>query len=91
MFTSSSRYHDVDTYQVTRPDGTVVTVTRAPVIPKGQIVGLHPRLDGERLDLLAYRYLGDATQGWALCSANNAIVPEALADHDLIAVPKAGS
>jgi hypothetical protein len=91
MFSPSSRYANAGTYQVTLADGTVVTVTRIPSpIPRPPI-GWHRRADGERLDLVAYQFLKDATGSWQLCDANDAICPDALAAHELIAIPKAGS
>jgi hypothetical protein len=88
MFTPDSRYANAGTYEVTLPDGSVVTVTRAPAGISGPIVGWHPRLDGDRLDLLAHRFFRNATQGWLLCEANNTMVPDALAARELIAVPR---
>jgi hypothetical protein len=35
-------------------------------------------VDGDRLDNLAARYLGDPEQSWRLCDANRAMQPEAL-------------
>jgi hypothetical protein len=90
MFAPSSRYAAVGTYQVTLADGTVVTVTRIPARPPGQVLGWHRRDAEERLDLVAYRYLGDPTAAWVLCDANNAMVPEALAARDLIGIPPGG-
>ncbi len=34
--------------------------------------------DGERLDLIAARYLGDPEQSWRQCDANGAVRPEEL-------------
>ena len=54
------------------------------------MIGWHRRGEGERLDLIAYQYLNDPTQAWILCEANDAVVPDALAARDLIAIPDAG-
>lgn len=90
MFTPTSRYANAGTYQVTLPDGTVVTATRIPLPLARNPIGFHPRAEGERLDLIAYRYLRDPTRFWQLCEANDTVVPDALADHVLIAIPPAG-
>lgn len=38
----------------------------------------HRREPGERLDVLAARYLGDPTQFWRLCDATGVLRPEEL-------------
>jgi hypothetical protein len=91
MFTSSSRYAGAGTYQVTLSDGTIVTATRIPGPIARITLGFHQRADGERLDLIAYQFLNDPTLSWQLCEANNAVAPDALAAHDLIAIPPAGA
>ena len=90
MFSPSSRYASAGTYQVTFADGTVVTATCIPLPAVRAVLGWHRRADGERLDLIAYRYLADATRSWQLCEANNAISPDALAAHGLVAIPPTG-
>ncbi|KQY23013.1 hypothetical protein ASD16_10490 [Cellulomonas sp. Root485] len=83
----TSRYADSGTYEVTLPDGTVVTVLRVPAPTSAPVVGWHRRSSDERLDLVAHRFLHDATAGWRLCDANGVIAPDALAARDLIAIP----
>jgi hypothetical protein len=51
------------------------------------LAGFHPRKSGERLDLIAARYLSDPTWFWRLCDANNAPVPDALAARPLVGIP----
>jgi hypothetical protein len=87
MFFAGSRYQNLVPYQVTRPDGTVVSVTRLPLPAQNPLIGYHQRRQAERPDLLAARYLADATAFWQLCDANNAVVPDALAVHDLVGIP----
>jgi hypothetical protein len=74
-------------YSVKKTDGTVVTATRLPLPLQRPLLGLHPRHDGQRLDLIASHYLSDATTFWQLCDANNSVSPDALAVHELIAIP----
>ncbi len=90
MIAPNSRYATAGTYQVTLADGTVVTVTRVPAQRTPRIRGWHRRAEGERLDVIAYTYVKDATGGWLLCDANDAMVPDALAVHELIAIPEPG-
>jgi hypothetical protein len=91
MFFPGSRYEKAATYAVTKPDGTVVTVTKLPLPVQNPVRGFHRRLEGQRLDLIAAHYLNDATAFWRLCDANNTIVPDALAVHDPIGIPVQGS
>lgn len=87
MFTPESRYADPGTYQVTLADGTAVTVTRAPKPAATKLVGWHRPTEGERLDVIAHRFVRNATQSWLLCDANNAMSPDALGAHELIGIP----
>lgn len=87
MFFPGSRYQNLIPYTVTRPDGTIVAVTRLPLPVRNPLLGFHPRHQGQRLDLIAAHFLGDPTTLWTLCDANNAVVPDALAVHDLIGIP----
>lgn len=89
MFSSTSRYAACRTYQVTLADGKVVTATGIPLPAERAPIGWHRRSLDERLDLIAYRYLQDPTRFWQLCEANGAVVPDALAQHDLVAIPRA--
>jgi hypothetical protein len=88
MFASNSRYASAGTYQVTLADGSVVTVTcipiRTPVPPRGW----YCRPADERLDVVAYQFVMDATMTWALCDTNDAMSPDALATHELIGIPR---
>jgi hypothetical protein len=87
VFFAGSRYANLPTYQVVTSDGTMVTVTRLPLPGKPPTLGLHPRPNGQRLDLIAYHFLKDATTFWKLCDANNSMMPDALSVHSLIAIP----
>jgi hypothetical protein len=91
VFTSSSRYATAGTYQVTLPDGSIVTVTRIPPPSAPPPIGWYRRGDAERLDVIAYRFVNDATRAWLLCNTNDAMSPDALAVHDLIGVPASGT
>ena len=88
MFAPNSRYAAMQTYSVTLPDGRVVTATRLPLPDPRALAGYHRRIAGDRLDLLAARYLKDPTLFWRLCDANNTPAPDALAARDLIGVPR---
>jgi hypothetical protein len=88
MFDANSRYANAGTYVVTLRDGTPVRVTRIPLPDRYPVLGWHRRTDGERLDLIAFKHLDDATAAWRLGWTNDAMVLDALARHELIAIPR---
>lgn len=82
-FSPGSRYHGLASASWTRPDGVEVRyVTRRFVPPPEALasVGEHAVAEGDRLDNLAARYLGDPEQYWRLCDANRALRPGALTE-----------
>jgi hypothetical protein len=87
VYSSNSRYAGLETAHLDRiePDGQVRTVayTRRRFIPplEGQTTLVEHRVtQGERLDRLAARYLGDPTQFWRICDANLVLAPNELTD-----------
>ena len=88
MFSPNSRYAGLATYTVAMPDGTMVTATRLPLPDPLALAGYHRRVVGDRLDLLAARYLKDPTLFWQLCDSNNSPVADALNARDLIGIPR---
>jgi len=91
MFYPGSRYENSGQYTATRADGRVVSVARLPLPQARPVLGYHRGQSAQRLDLIASRYLADATAFWRLCDANNAMVPDALAARDLVGIPGKGS
>ena len=87
MFFPNSRYANLATYQVTKSDGTVVTVTSLPLPVQGPLLGFFPRQKNQRLDAIASHFLADATTFWQLCDANGSVVPDALASHNQVGIP----
>jgi len=90
VFFAGSRYEKLGTYRVTRADGSTVIVTKLPLPLSSPVTGYYPRRAEQRLDLIAARYLRDATSFWRLCDANDAVVPDALAARALIGIPREG-
>ena len=92
MFASDSRYYNLAPYTVTLPDGRIVTATRLWQSPASlPLAGYHTRVNGDRLDLLAARYLQDPTLFWKLCDANDSPVAAALEARPLIGIPVGGA
>ena len=82
-FPPTSRYHGIPTRQLTQPDGTVIVYLSRRFVPSPERYALlqeHEVVQGDRLDRLAARYLGDPEQFWRLCDANGAIRPDALVE-----------
>jgi hypothetical protein len=88
MFFPGSRYEHLGTYQITLADGRVVTVTRLHQPTSRPVLGWHRRQEGQRLDVLAFHFLNDATATWELCDTNGTIAPDALAAWPLVAIPR---
>jgi len=81
LFPATSRYHGIEAVQLTRPDGTKVAYIRRRFVPPPENFALlqeHSVAEGDRLDNLAARYLGDPLQYWRICDANRAMRPEDL-------------
>ena len=87
MFFPGSRYASMPTDALTRPDGSTVRAVRIPLPGPAVVLGYLRRGPGQRLDLIAAHYLTDATAFWRLCDANNEVVPDALANRDLVGIP----
>jgi hypothetical protein len=82
-FPPTSRYSGLGTATVTLPDGRTVAYTRRRLVPQpGRFALLrsHTVTEGDRLDNLAHRYLGDPEQYWRLCDANGALRPDSLVE-----------
>jgi hypothetical protein len=88
MFDPTSRYAKlaVKTLPVTGPDGQpreIRYVERRFLPPAGAGTPLveHDVVQGERLDRVTAKYLGDPTQFWRVADANETLRPEELTDE----------
>lgn len=84
MFEPGSRYFDLPTAELTLPDGRVVRYVRRRLLPPAgasEVSAEHTVVQGERLDHIAGRYLGDPELFWQLCDVNNAMRPDELTDE----------
>jgi hypothetical protein len=87
-FDPSSRYYALATKTQTIIDADgeprdVRYVERRILPPSGSSATLveHAVAQGERLDQITARYLGDPTQFWRVADANDAVRPEELTDE----------
>lgn len=82
MFDHTSRYASIETVQYDNlPDGRKISYKRRRFLPKGTSMPLLQEvmvLEGDRLDLIAYKGLGDPEQFWQVCDANDAMNPDEL-------------
>jgi hypothetical protein len=81
LFAPTSRYHGIDTATLETSDGKTVIYLRRRFVPapeRFELLQEHVVTQGERLDNITARYLGDPEQFWRICDANGAIHPEAL-------------
>jgi hypothetical protein len=91
VFEPSSRYAHAATYQARLPNGAVAAALVLPARRAPAPIGYHPRAGGDRLYLIAVKYLNDPTGFWRLCDANDSMVAGALEQRGLIGVPPVGS
>jgi hypothetical protein len=87
MFDKASRYSKSKTYKVRDRRGREVTVVVPADVPEQGFLGIHRRIQGQRLDHLAYKYLRNSTQFWRICELNNVMLAEALSEADEIDIP----
>lgn len=85
MFDTTSRYFSIATTTIAVPDpdgGTrELRYIKRRLIPAGESMTTlleHTFVEGERLDMITARYLGDPTQFWRVCDANNVMEPDEL-------------
>jgi len=81
-FPPTSRYYGIPISSLTRADGEPVPyLTRRFLPPSDRFALLHVHLvtEGERLDTIAARELGDPEASWRICDANDALRPDDLA------------
>lgn len=95
LFPPNSRYHGIETAKIAAADGRPIVYLRRRFVPPPEqftIVQEHTVTQGDRLDNLAAKYLGDPEQSWRICDANGATRPEELTKNPgskvLIALPQ---
>jgi hypothetical protein len=82
-FPADSRYSGSATLTCTTADGRSITYLAPRFVPQSgaanfSTVAHHTVKQGERLDLIAAKYLGDPLLFWLICDANGAVRPDAL-------------
>ncbi|BAY08531.1 hypothetical protein [Calothrix sp. NIES-2098] len=78
MFDYTSRYYNLETAKLTMPDDRIVAYVKRRFLPQGKNMLLLEEISvtqGDRLDQITGRILGDPLQFWRVCDANNAMNP----------------
>ena len=87
MFSATSRYYSIEVATIEIADGRTVSYLRRRFLPDGSkavVLAEHMITQGERLDNITARYLGDPESFWLVCDANNAMLPDDLtADSEI--------
>jgi hypothetical protein len=81
MFPVTSRYYGSETAKWVTADGREIVYLRRRFLPdytKAVVLIEHVVTQGDRLDNVTARYLGDPEQFWLVCDANNAMRPDDL-------------
>lgn len=82
-FPPNSRYNAVPLLAHPRDDGSALPYLARRFIPPADrfaAMGAHSVVEGDRLDNLAARYLGDPELYWRVCDANAALRPDELVE-----------
>lgn len=81
-FSPTSRYFGLEVKVMDTEQGKVAYVTRRFIAPPEnfELLQEHTVTEGERLDNIAHRYLGDPEQFWRICDANAVLHPNELTD-----------
>jgi hypothetical protein len=83
VFPPTSRYHGLGMLVLAAADGRDIAYVKRRFVPPPERFALlqeHVVVEGDRIDNLAHRYLGDAQQYWRLCDANGAMRPDRLTE-----------
>ena len=78
MFDFTSRYYSIETATHAAPDGRLLPYKRRRFLPFGEALALLAEAvvtQGDRLDLITARTLGDPEQFWRIADANEAMNP----------------
>jgi hypothetical protein len=83
LFPPTSRYHGSETATLETANGKWLIYLKRRFVPSPDRFALlqeHVVVQGDRLDNITARYVGDPEQFWRICDANNAMRPDALTE-----------
>jgi nucleoid-associated protein YgaU len=76
---TNSRYYRLPVIDFEAPDGSVIRYVARRFIPRAELfpsLTTHQVQQGDRIDVLAARYLGDPLLYWRIADANLAVQPD---------------
>lgn len=82
-FSPTSRYYNFETATLKTPDGRSIIYLRRRFVPPPENFSLLQEYvvsEGDRLDNVTARFLGDPEQFWRVCDANRAMRPDELTE-----------
>jgi hypothetical protein len=83
FFPPTSRYHGIDTATLETAEGRTIRYLKRRFVPPAENFALlqeHTVVQGDRLDNVTAKYLGDPEQFWRVCDANAAMRPDELTE-----------
>src|SRR5215211_5141810 len=83
IFPPTSRYYNIETTTREMSDGRTMAYLRRRFLPAPErfsVLQEHVVVQGDRLDNVTARYLGDPEQFWRVCDANAAMRPDELTE-----------
>ena len=83
LFPPTSRYYGIETAKLETIEGKTVIYLKRRFVPPPERFALlqeHVVVQGDRLDNITARYVGDPEQFWRICDANNAMRPDELTE-----------
>jgi hypothetical protein len=87
LFAANSRYQGIGTNTLTTASGQTVVYLQRRFVPQAKsfaVLQQYTVAQGDRLDNMASKLLGDAQLYWRLCDANGALRPEELEIQGLV-------
>jgi hypothetical protein len=81
VFLQNSRYYDLPRATLVAPDGRELVYVRRRFVPATKAEGVtYTVTQGDRLDNVTRRTLGDPEGFWRICDANGAMRPDELTE-----------
>ncbi|MEK6300585.1 MAG: LysM domain-containing protein [Acidobacteriota bacterium] len=84
MFPRTSRYYSVEIVKYVTADQREIVYLRRRFLPPSAgavIIAEHMVTEGDRLDNVTAKYLGDPEQFWQVCDVNDAMRPDELTEE----------
>jgi hypothetical protein len=84
MFPRTSRYFSIEIAKYTTADQREIAYLRRRFLPSSEgavIFAEHKVEEGDRLDNVTAKYLGDPEQFWRVCDVNEAMIPDELTEE----------